>query len=321
MIERTFDDIPEGKISEADQQSFWVNFGWWKDDTWDDVLRSKRVLVISEAGAGKTYECLKQAKRLWDAGEPAFFVELTGMATGDLRSCLSDEKEARLDAWLSSQSEVATFFLDSIDELNLSLGSFNLALERFKKGIRSQLGRARIVITTRPIAIDEELVRRVLPVPPARSTEADEETFAQVVMGKRDNRQAGDSERDVVPEWRTVGLLPLSDEQIVEFAKSQGVEDAELLLADLENRNAQEFARRPQDLIELCADWRNHKRIRNHREQVSANVRVKLKARDDRDEPAELSVEKAIEGGGPIGARNAGHAANDDPAQRRSRCG
>ena len=258
MIKRTFDDIPEGKISEADEQSFWVNLGWWKNDTWEDLLRSKRVLVISEAGAGKTYECQKQAKCLWDAGEPAFFVELTGVATGDLRSCLSGEEEARLDAWLSSQCEVATFFLDSIDEVKLSLGSFELALKRFRKGIRSQLGRARIVITTRPIAIDEELVRRVLPVPPAHSTEADEETFAKIAMGKRNNRQRGDTEEDVVAEWRTVGLLPLSDEQTVEFASTQGVEDAEVLLADLENRNAQEFARRPQDLIELCADWRVH---------------------------------------------------------------
>ena len=68
------------------------------------------------------------------------------------------------------------------------------------------------------------------------------------------------------------------------------------MLDDLKKRNAQEFARRPQDLIELCADWREHKRIRTHREQVAANVRVKLQPRDDRPEPAELSVDKAIEG-------------------------
>ena len=113
-------------------------------------------------------------------------------------------------------------------------------------------------------------------------------------MGDLQTRQIG--EKDTAPDWRTVALLPLSDAQIVEFARDQDVEDPAALLDDLKKRNAQEFARRPQDLIELCADWREHKRIRTHRDQVTANVRVKLQPRDDRREPVELSVDKAIEG-------------------------
>ena len=294
MIERTFQDIPEGKISEADQQSFLVGLGWSRGATWEDLLRSRRVLMISEAGAGKTHECREQAQRLWDAGEPAFFVELVRLATRDLRNLLDDEEEARLDAWRSSQSDVATFFLDSIDELRLSLGSFEQALKSLKKAIGNQLGRARIVTTTRPAPIDKKLLRRLLPIPPARSTKPIEEIFAEVAIGDHQTVQADDS--DAGPDWRTVGLMPLSDAQIVEFAGGQGVEDATALLKDLKKRNAQEFARRPQDLIELCADWREHKRIRNHRDQVAANVRVKLQPREDRPEHAELSVDKAVEG-------------------------
>ena len=296
MIERTFQNIPEGKLSEADQQSFLVSLGWSRGTTWEDLLRSRRVLLISEAGAGKTYECGEQRRRLWDAGEPAFSVELTALAAGGLRSLLDDEQEARLEAWLSSQSDVATFFLDSIDELRVSLGSFEQALKRLKKAIGSQLGRARIVITTRPIPFDEQLVRGLLPIPPVSSTEPSEETFAKIAMRDHQTRQVGDKDDDAAPDWRMVGLMPLSDAQIVEFTKGQGVEDPTALLDDLERRHAQEFARRPQDLIELCADWREHKRIRTHRDQVAANVRVKLQPRDDRPEPAELSVDKAVEG-------------------------
>ena len=296
MIERTFQNIPEGKLSEADQQSFLVSLGWSRGTTWEDLLRSKRVLMISEAGAGKTYECSEQARRLWDAGEPAFFVELTGLTTRDLRSLLDDEEEARLDAWLSSQSDVATFFLDSIDELKLTLGSFEQALKCLKKGIGSQLGRTRIVITTRPIPFDEQLVRRLLPVPPTPSAEPREEAFARIAMGDRPAPEIEEREDDAADDWRTVGLMPLSNGQIVEFARGQSIENPEALLDDLKKRNAEEFARRPQDLIELCADWREHKRIRTHREQVATNVRVKLQPRDDRAEPAELSVDKAIEG-------------------------
>ena len=295
MINRTFEDVAEGEIGEADQQPFLGSLGWGRGSTWDDLLRSRRVLIISEAGAGKTYECRTQTIRLLAAGEPAFFLELAALATEELRSLLDADEEVRLDDWLTSQSEVATFFLDSIDELKLTFGSFERALKRLKKCIGNQLHRVRIVITTRPIPFDEQLVRRVLPIPPALSTESAEQTFAKIAMGERRD-QRGDGSKNQPLEWRSVALMPLSDEQIIQFARDQNLKDPEDLLKDLQRRNAQEFARRPQDLIELCADWREHKRIRTHRDQITTNVRVKLLPREDRLEPAELSVDKAIEG-------------------------
>lgn len=295
MIERTFKDIPEGKINYADQQSFWVGLGWSRGNTWDELLQSKRILIISEAGAGKTYECRTQSQRLWTAGEPAFFVELAALATEDLRNLLDSDEEGRLDAWFISQAETATFFLDSLDELKLTVGSFERALKRLRKCIGGQLHRARVIITTRPIPFDEQLVRNLLPIPPAPSSKSDEEEFAKIAMGE--NREQPDSKsQNQSPDWRSVALMPLSDEQVIDFCQFQGVNDSEVLFEDLRCRNALEFARRPQDLIELCADWREHKRIRTHRDQVATNIRVKLLPRLDRPEPAELSVDKAIEG-------------------------
>ena len=294
MIERTFQNIPDGKLSEADQQAFLVSLGWSRGTTWQELLRSKRVLIVSEAGAGKTHECRAQAQRLWEEGEPAFFVELAALVAEDIRNLLDEDEETRFDAWLSSQSDVATFFLDSIDELKLTMGSFERALKRLRKLIGSQLCRVRIVITTRPVPFDEQLVRQLLPVPAAPALESSEEAFAQIATSGYRERRGEDN--DSVPEWRSVALMPLSDEQIMVFVRSQGVVDPERLLDDLRRRNAQEFARRPQDLIELCADWCEQKRIRTHRDQVATNIRVKLLPRDDRREPAELSVDKAIEG-------------------------
>ncbi len=295
MIERIFQNIPDGKLGEADQQSFLVSLGWSRGMTWDDLLRSRRVMLISEAGAGKTYECRTQRQRLWDEGEPAFCVELAALATEDLRSLLDDDEETRLDAWLSSQSDVATFFLDSIDELKLSQGSFELALKRLKKGIRSQLCRARIVITTRPIPFDEQLVRRYLPVPPTPPSESSEEVFAKIAMRDYQEQYKNNNE-EIAQEWRSVALMPLSDKQILEFAHGQRIDDPDNFLNELQRRNAEDFARRPQDLIELCADWREHKRIRTHLDQVEANIRIKLMPRDNLHEQAQLSPDKALGG-------------------------
>ncbi|MBS4685978.1 ATP-binding protein [Aeromonas sobria] len=256
---------------------------------------------MSEAGSGKTHECREQARRLAANGEAAFFVELASLASTHLRDLLGYEEETRFDLWLASQSEIATFFLDSYDELQLTKGSFKQALDRFVKGIQSNLNRVRVVVTTRPIPFDGQLVCSKLPVPPQiklPSTEEKEREFASMALGEHMLISSDQSNEESVPEWRTVALMPLSNPQIVEFAEQQGVKNTAELLSDIERQNAFEFARRPQDLIELCADWQAGFQLRTHRQQVEASIHIKLKPRDreDRHELAELSIDKAIEG-------------------------
>lgn len=295
-ISRSFHDLPEDRIQDGDQPGLLAGLGWSDATGWPELLASPRVIIISEAGAGKTYECENQQARLWEQGEPAFFLDLAQLANGDLRAMLMPEQEERLDAWLVAQSDTATFFLDSYDELKLSLGSFRQALTALAKTIRGNLGRVRIVMTTRPIPFDQQLMRQLLPMPDTNDAPTGPEAFADIAMGE--HRESNAKKEKTPPIWRTVALMPLSDMQIVAMAKMKDVSDPEALLADVRRRHAQEFARRPQDLIELCADWNAEKRIRTHREQVAANVAVKLKPRTDRDKPekAPLSQDRAIEG-------------------------
>ncbi len=292
-IERTFQDIPDDKITEAEQTAFLMDLGWHNGSDWYDLLKSKRVLIISEAGAGKTYECRTKQQELWAAGDPAFYVELADLARSNLRDLLSHEEEVRFDAWHMAQSDVATFFLDSVDELKLSLGSFEQALKRLAKAIAGQLGRVRIIITSRPVPFDEQLFRKLLPVPDEPDEEATSEGFANIAMARQPKKS---SKEQIARDWRNVALLPLSDAQIKQMATKEGVTDPDALLADIQQRNAEEFVRRPQDLIELCADWRDHRRIHSHRVQVASNISVKLKPRTDRGEKAALSADKALAG-------------------------
>jgi hypothetical protein len=298
-ISRSFRELSDEAASSAEQVSLLAQMGWSPGFGWEALVKSQRVLIVSEAGAGKTYECRAQQAALWQTGEPAFYFDLAQLSTNDLRDLMLSEEEERFDAWLASQSDVATFFLDSIDELKLTLGSFEVALKRLRKAISGQLGRARIVITTRPIPVDYRLIQQILPIPernePALSVDGG--AFADIVMsnGQGDAKKTS-SDANAVPAWRNVALMPLSNDQIREIAVLQGVHDVDAMLDDIHKRNAEEFSRRPQDLIELCADWRDHRRIRTHREQVAHNITVKLKARTDRRERAPLAEEKALEG-------------------------
>lgn len=96
--------------------------------------------------------------------------------------------------------------------------------------------------------------------------------------------------------WRNLVLLPLSNEQIRAVASGQGIDDPDALMADINRRHAMEFARRPQDLIQICSDWRGRNRLRTHRDQVSYDVQSKLTPRNDRREKAQISPDRAIEG-------------------------
>jgi hypothetical protein len=290
-IDRTFRDLKND--TPLEQLSTLATMGWSGCFGWPELLKSDRILIVSEAGAGKTYECRTQRDHLWNAGQAAFYIDLAALKENNLRDLLSAEEETRLDEWLSAQSDVATFFLDSIDELELTLGKFELALKRFGKAITGHLGRVRIVITTRPIPVDQQVFRAQLPIPPKAEERSSPQAFADVAM-RRTKKEA--SETTTSPEWRNVALMPLSNAQIIQMAQIQGVLDPEALLTDIRSRNAEEFARRPQDLIELCIDWKDNRRVRNHAEQVAHNIHIKLKPRTDRPEKVPLDDAKALEG-------------------------
>lgn len=291
-IERAFAEINEDTSFGTEGQRPLRRRGSPSPLAWSDLLQSARVLVISQTGSGKTYECQRCQRRLWDKGEPAFLVELAELAANKLGDLLSPEEEQRLEQWRVSQSGVATFFLDSVDELKLTQGSFKTTLTRLAKAINGQFARVRVVVTSRPVPFDRDQIAAILPVPSAPEAQPTAADFADIAMGMAKT----DSADEQAKPWRTVELLPLSDEQIMLFASGQGVGDPEAFLADIHRRNAIEFAERPQDLIELCAVWRDHQRIGSHRAQVAGAIASKLTPRTDRRERAELSPDRAYEG-------------------------
>jgi hypothetical protein len=295
-IRRRFFDLSDEMLVDFDRMSLWRAFGASASCDWDELLRSPRVLMISEAGSGKTHECKAEQRRLWDAGEPAFYLELAELAKTDLDTLLTPEETERLAAWQVAQSDIVTFFLDSIDELQLTRGSFRTALIRLATMVSGQLHRIRVVVTARPVVFDRNLIHELLPVPQEPEPAASDEAFADIATDRTRPDPTEATRTKPPPDWRSVALMPLDDDQIRQFAQAQGVTDADALLAAIEHDNAVDFAQRPQDLIELCAAWRERGRIGSHREQVESNIAIKLQPRTDRAERTALSPDKARDG-------------------------
>lgn len=294
-MQRAFREMTHREGTDPDQleseSRYWIADSRG-DLTWDTVLASRRVLLVAAAGAGKTYECDRQAASMFARGEPAFCLRLENLPARGVAGSLRRKQLQRFKAWLASSSQLGYFFLDSVDELQLVHGSFREALERIAEELEGALGRAVIVVTSRPVPIDRQAFIDILPVP-ARPTKVERgEEFVSIAM------RAGDAnEEDKAAEpFKEYSLLPLGDRQIVELAREHRVASPDKLLQEIEARNARDFARWPQELIELCDDWRSHGQIRAHRRQVESHVNTRLKARVDRRERADLSLDRARQG-------------------------
>ncbi len=291
-VHRTFYRLTNEEVADLETAISVARRGYWRKELdWDELFQFQRVLLVSESGSGKTYECQAQQRELWKNGEAAFFLDLSTLATDPISDMLSLEELDRLGRWQRSQSDVATFFLDSIDELKLTRGKFDTALKKLRKLIEGQLGRVRIIVTSRPVPIDRQLMIEHFPIPNPDTVVATPDAFADIAM--QSSRAPNPDKDDLEKGWANVGLLPLSTSQMRTLAVLQKVDNPDELLRDIVKRDAEEFAERPQDLVELCADWRNQQRIRSHRDQVESNVVAKLKSNADREERTTLSTETA----------------------------
>ena len=84
---------------------------------WVDLLQIQRVIILAEAGAGKTAEILSATKKLRREGKKAFFFRLEHISS-DFDNSFEIGKKAEFNEWLACD-EVGWFFLDSVDEARL----------------------------------------------------------------------------------------------------------------------------------------------------------------------------------------------------------
>ena len=135
---------------------------------WPDLLAKRRVVILAEAGSGKTEELTEQARMQAAAGKFAFYATVQDVGRDGLTSALRAADLERLNAWRSS-SEPGWFFIDSIDEAKLDNIRLERALRQIANGIVGAEGRAHIVLSGRhtdwEFARDARRLNEELPLP------------------------------------------------------------------------------------------------------------------------------------------------------------
>ena len=304
-LQRRFHELTDSDLEDTESLLIWSGSGFGPDIGWSELLQYARVILLAEAGSGKTEEMREQARRLAGEGRFAFFIPLEslGQGRGQVTDPLSPTEEKRFDQWKAEGKEPAWIFLDAVDELKLVEGKLDRALNRLSKAIDGHLGRTRIIISCRPSdwrsGSDPNTVQHRLPVPEVRresSARPPEEVFIDALRNERGGRSHVSPAEEEIPaqeRMRTVAMLPMSDSQIKQFAKCHGLNDASTFLAEIARQDAWAFARRPLDLIALIEIWSRSGRLGTRAEQHEANVAAKLKDDPERPDRGVLTDTKA----------------------------
>lgn len=269
--------------------------------TWDDLLLSERVVILAEAGSGKSRELQEQRARLADGQRFAFMIPIEALQGQDVEDYLDfeDVELDRFKRWRDETTESAWVFLDAVDELKLTSGKLDTALGKVARALGPARHRARIILTCRPTdwrpVQDMEAFSKRLPTSPPASPlplGSDDDEFLSGIRG----RSAGPTSEAAAPKLRVVVLEGLNEPQIKKFATHKGITDAEGFLREIRRREAWTFARRPLDLMGLARIWRLEGRIGTARQQHENDVLLSLRDDPERADAGLLSEDEAREG-------------------------
>ena len=260
--------------------------GWLQ---WSQLLDRRRVVLLSEASAGKTTEFRYRAEVLRDDGEAAFFVAIEELVDFGLCGSMDSGHETLLDSWLRG-SRSGFFFLDSVDEARLNKKNFRVALRRFAGELGSALDRACVFVSCRVSdwkePEDRNTLVEILPFQRERtSVEAIEDPdhlLLEPILGPNSNkrRSAVVTEVDSKDELLIVQLAPLSDEERGRLAESVGVQDSGRFVSAITKFGLDTLAERPGDLLELAEYWSSLGRFGTLAQMTEHGVERKLSERD-----------------------------------------
>jgi hypothetical protein len=147
QLDRTFRDLSGNKeeSDSADLLRLWRND---KPTQWSDLLEEPRVIILSEAGSGKTTEIRQACRALRLNGKRAFFLRIEHLVQ-DFDTSFEEGTPEEFRDWVSS-GEKGWLLLDSVDEARLKdPKDFERAIRTLGQRLRGVIQRAHIIISSR----------------------------------------------------------------------------------------------------------------------------------------------------------------------------
>jgi hypothetical protein len=273
-LDRRFKLLPERIVNGAEELD--SIYGHGNELTWNDVLKRRRVVILAEAGSGKTRELEEKANQLRQSGKPGFFATVEEVGKSGRLVALSADR-AYFDAWKASEDD-AWFFIDSIDEAKKARIRLKVAVQAVAEEIRGCEGRAHIVLSGRhsdwDFRSDLVLVEELLAVP----EESMAVPIAPVTLAAQIAHVADEEEKTPQSEQEkptVLVLLSLDEARVRLFAASQGIGQVDDFLSQLHENDLMRLASRPLDLKWMVGYWQKETRFGRLVEMLELSIQMR----------------------------------------------
>lgn len=265
------------------------------------LLEHYRVVILSEAGSGKTREIQHATQMLRMRGTAAFFLRLENIAYS-FEDAFSEGLGTyeEFEEWRASGRE-GWLLLDSVDEARLrDPGDFGLAVREIGRLVNAAKDRTHVIITGRTSAwrakTDLETCVKALP-PPTEVTREKGSFVPELDSDSEEPAQKSTEETESTPTFLVVSLDDLNKTQVEIFARAKGITDTRAFIAAIDRADAFSFTTRPEDLSELVQFWIDNGRIGGRLEMLQNSIERRLEERDQsRRDYRPLAAARAREG-------------------------
>lgn len=244
---------------------------------WKDLLDKPRVVVLAEAGSGKSSEFGRQREQLVADGKFAFGASVALVARSGLPGALVPSDRKKLDEWKNSPDALCWLFIDSVDEAKDQGQRFEEAARQLADAIAGREERVRLIISSRftdwDATADRETMAKWLRMPPPPPEPAP--ALEDEVRATLQNRSRAEKPAPAEPIL-VVRMVELDHTRIKLFAEGMRISDADRLLAAIDHGDLWRFAARPLDLTWIVEFWRSRERLGTLREMIEESVAARL---------------------------------------------
>jgi hypothetical protein len=271
--------------------------------SWDDIAAHRRVVILAEAGSGKTTEMQERARQQTAAGQFAFFAAVEDVGREGLEEALGQPDRARVASWRERPDENAWFFIDSVDEAKLNKVRLKTVFCKIADGITGYEHRAHIVLSGRltdwEFRRDLELFNENLSIPKDLPLAAVTITSVRDILHQeRPKSPTTTGERPLV-----VVMAPLDRTRAEKYAKGRSTSNLADFLKEIDTANLWRFARRPLDLGWLVDFWDGRKRLGSLVEMLDHSLKARLREPNPTRSPFDsLDEDRALKALERIGA-------------------
>ena len=260
-IERRFQKYTDETGSASERENILTSpYGTY--DSWDTILGHDLVVIIGEAGIGKTHELKQRAEILCTQGMQAFYMPLRKIIDAEGFEFGFDtlaESEA-YENWVP-QNQRAYFFLDSVDEVKLQgPDEYERAIRRFRNALQKKgaQGHLQIILSCRPsdwYSRDVVLTKQWL---------------GSILLEKNPDKQI---------ELTSYRILPVDPDQIPVFATdaySLPIKDEKDFIQSVENNGLIQLAGRPHDIQMMVSYWKKNNKLGGYSEMIRYGIEDQL---------------------------------------------